>query len=90
MRQRKRSRSEVQRRAGDSTLRKVTANAAGIDVGSKEHWVAVPADRSSLRARCFGAFTEDLHALAQWLKQCGIETVAMEATGVYWIPLYDV
>src|SRR5258708_34864090 len=65
-------------------------NAAGIDVGASEHYVAVPADRDEDPVRRFGAFTEDLHALAQWLLQCGVQTVAMESTGVYWIPLYQI
>jgi transposase len=65
-------------------------NAAGIDVGAREHYVAVPIDRDAQPVRHFGAFTKDLHSLAQWLKQCGIKTVAMESTGVYWIPLYQI
>ena len=65
----------------------INPNAAGIDVGASEHYVAVPQDRDEQPVRRFGAFTEDLHALAQWLLQCGVTTVAMESTGVYWIPL---
>lgn len=65
-------------------------DAAGIDIGSRSHWVAVPADRDQEAVREFGGFTGDLHHLADWLKRCGIKTVAMESTGVYWIPLYDV
>src|SRR6516225_6450238 len=65
-------------------------NAAGIDVGSKEHLVAVPADRDPQPVRTFQAFTPDLHELAAWLKRCGIETVALESTGIYWISLYEV
>src|SRR5829696_7368838 len=65
------------------------ANAAGIDIGSRSHWVAVPADRDVPTVREFGSFTEDLKKLADWLKSCGIETVAMESTGVYWIPLFE-
>lgn len=63
-------------------------NAAGIDIGDTEHWVAVPADRDKEPIKKFGTFTEDLLALAKWLKKCGIETVAMESTGVYWLQLY--
>ena len=63
-------------------------DAAGVDIGSKEHWVAVPEDRDEQPARRFGSFTEDLHAIAEWLKQCRITTIAMESTGVYWIPLF--
>ena len=70
-------------------LKRVNLNAAGIDIGSEEHWAAVPSGRDSegRDVRSFGAFTGDLCALADWLKQCGIETVAMESTGVYWIAL---
>ena len=64
-------------------------DAAGVDLGSREHWVAVPQDRAPQPVRCFGTFTPDLEALAQWLKECRISTVAMEATGVYWIPLFQ-
>jgi transposase len=68
----------------------INPNAAGIDVGSEEHWVAVPEDRDEQPVRSFGCFTADLHALADWLEQCGIETVAMESTSVYWIPLFQI
>lgn len=65
-------------------------NAAGIDISSKEHVVAVPDDRDKDNVRTFKGFTEDLHSLAAWLKQCCIETVAMESTGVYWYHLYTI
>ena len=65
-------------------------NAAGIDVGAPEHWVAVPEDRDEEPVRRFGAFTADLYALAAWLQQCQIETVVLESTGVYWITLFEV
>src|ERR1700731_4768367 len=68
----------------------VNPNAAGIDVGAKEHLVAVPSDRDPQPVRTFQAFTPDLHELAAWLKRCGIETVALESTGIYWISLYEV
>jgi transposase len=64
-------------------------NAAGIDIGSASHFVAVPPDRDDEPVREFPSFTEDLNKLADWLKVCGVDTVAMESTGVYWIPLYD-
>jgi transposase len=64
-------------------------NAAGIDVGSASHWVAVPADREEQAVREFKSFTEDLLRLADWLSTCGVDTVAMESTGVYWIPLFE-
>lgn len=68
----------------------VNPNAAGIDAGSEQHWVSVPEERSNQPVRAFGTFTEDLYALADWLIECGIKTVAVEATGVYWIPLLEV
>jgi len=65
-------------------------NAAGIDIGSSKHYVAVPADRDPEPVRSFESFTCDLYRLADWLQACRIETVAMESTGVYWIPLYQI
>jgi len=65
-------------------------NAAGIDVATEEMWVCVPAHRAVQNVRKFGAFTDDLYAIADWLSECGITSVAMESTGVYWIPLYQV
>lgn len=72
------------------TLATVQPNAAGIDVGSREIWVAVPPDRADETTRCFATFTPDLHRLADWLVACGVDTVAMESTGVYWIPLFEI
>ena len=68
----------------------INKNAAGIDIGSGEHWVCVPSDRAEQNVRSFGCFTPDLMALAEWLIECQVETVAMEATGVYWIPLFQI
>src|ERR1039457_2626953 len=65
-------------------------NAGGIDIGAREIFVAVPPDRDEHPVRVFSTFTEDLQQMAQWLVSCGITTVAMESTGVYWIPIYDV
>ena len=64
-------------------------NAAGIDIGSAAHFVAVPPERDDEPVREFASFTADLHRLADWLDACGVDTVAMESTGVYWIPLYE-
>lgn len=64
-------------------------NAAGIDIGSASHYVAVPPDRDDEAVREFPSFTADLEALADWLKACEVDTVAMESTGVYWIPLFE-
>ena len=72
------------------TLPQVNLNAAGIDVGAESHYVAVPDDRAEHPVREFGAYTVDLHRLSDWLAECGVETVALESTGVYWIPLYAV
>lgn len=63
---------------------------AGIDIGATEIYVAVRSDRDPEPVRSFATFTEDLHRLADWLKACGVLTVAMEATGVYWIPLFQI
>lgn len=63
-------------------------NAAGIDIGSTEHWVAVPEGRDPEKVKRFMAFTCDLHEIARWLKKCGITTVAMESTGIYWLNLF--
>lgn len=64
-------------------------NAAGIDIGAKSHFVAVPADRDELAVREFTSFTDDLVRLADWLQACEVDIVAMESTGVYWIALYE-
>lgn len=71
-------------------LERVNVNAAGVDCGSAMHYVAVPPDRDPEPVRCFKTFTEDLHRLADWLVVCGIKSVAMEATGVYWIPIFEI
>jgi len=71
-------------------LRQIHRNAAGIDVGSTEHYVAVPEDRSDTPVRVFGCTTPDLHAMARWLAECSIDKIAMESTGVYWIPVVQV
>ena len=73
-----------------SSLPQLNTNAAGIDVGGMAHFVAVPADRDDEPVREFGPFTTELYRLADWLHGCGIETVALESTGVYWIPLFQV
>ena len=71
-------------------LPQLNLNAAGIDVGATSHFVAVPADRAEPPVQEFEAFTADLYRLADWLTECGVETVVMESTGVYWIPLFGV
>lgn len=74
----------------DPGLEVVHPHAAGIDVGNSAHYVAVRPDRDPEPVRRFECFTADLHRLADWLKSCGVKTVAMQSTGVYWIPLYDI
>lgn len=68
----------------------VHPNAAGLDIGAREIWACVPTDRDAEWVRRFGTFTLDLHHLADWLAQCGVDTVAMESTGVYWIPVFEI
>ena len=89
MTQRERGQAQQRARQEQEILRKIHLNAAGIDIGSASHWVAVPDDRDDQPVREFTSFTHDLTALATWLEACGIDTVAMESTGVYWIPLYE-
>jgi hypothetical protein len=77
----------------DQTLEMINPNAAGIDVASEEMWVYVPEDRVNQpegHVRKFGAFTCDLYAIADWLQEYGVTSVAMESTDVCWIPLYHV
>lgn len=71
-------------------LDQINLNAAGLDIGAAEIWASVPEDRSEQPVQVFEHFTVDLHRLADWLAACGIDTVAMESTGVYWIPVYDI
>ena len=72
-----------------SGLSLMNPDAAGIDIGSAAHFVSVPLDRDDEPVREFASFTADLNSIADWLEQCGIKIVAMESTGVYWIPLYE-
>lgn len=77
-------------KTGNAVLPVMRPDAAGIDIGATEIFVAVPTDRAAQNVRSFPTFTQDLYALAEWLKQCDIQTVAMESTGVYWIPLFQI
>jgi transposase len=74
----------------DLSLEVVHPDAAGIDIGNESHYVAVPPTRDSQPVRRFGCTTVELKAMADWLKQCRIRTVAMQSTGVYWIAVYDI
>ncbi len=75
--------------ASTAALNVINPDAAGIDVHSNMHMVCVPADRDANPVRQFGANTADLHEIAAWLKKCRVRTVALESTGVYWIPLFE-
>jgi transposase len=72
-----------------NVLEQIHLDAAGIDIGAEEVWVAIPPGRDTESVRVFPTFTADLRRLAEWLKVCQIKTIAMEATGVYWVPLYE-
>ena len=88
----RKQRRELQRKiqSEDLTLEVVHPDAAGIDIGNEVHYVAVPSNRSSEPVRCFGCTTAQLKSMADWLKQCGIRTIAMQSTGVYWIAVFDI
>lgn len=73
-----------------SAMPAVHPNAAGIDVGSQFHLVAVGADKSSEPIRSFQSFTTGLHEMAKWLQSCGVTSIAMESTGIYWIPAFEI
>jgi transposase len=72
------------------SLKQINLNAAGLDVGDREIYVCVPEVRSEKSVRVFPTFTADLNALADWLQSCQVTTVAMESTGVYWIPIFQI
>ena len=78
------------RLGGVSSAHAIDPNAAGIDIGATEIYIAVPVDRDPHPVRRFSTFTEDLLAAADWLEHCRVATVAMESTGVYWIPLFQI
>jgi transposase len=88
----RRQRRETMRKiqSEDLSLEVVHPDAAGIDIGNESHYVAVPPSRDSQPVRPFGCTTGELKTMANWLKQCGIRTIAMQSTGVYWIAVYDI
>jgi transposase len=86
----KTKRRQSTRRSAINSLPTINPNAAGADIGAREIVVCVPADRSDEPVRTFATFTEDLHKLADWLVECRITTIAMESTGMYWIPLHQI
>src|ERR1700745_719087 len=73
----------------DRTMPMIHPNAAAIDIGATMHMAAVRADRTPEPIRSFGTFTTDLHRLVDWFTECGVETVVMESTSVYWIPIFE-
>ena len=81
---------QSQKVLAQSVWEPVNAHAAGVDIGSREHWACVPEQAAQPNVRKFGTFTADLEAMAQWFLDCGITSVAMEATGVYWIALFQI
>lgn len=81
---------KVRRAKANVAMPTVNPHAAGMDIGAKEIYVAVPADSDPDPVRSFTTFTDDLRAIADWLKACGVKTVAMESTGVYWIPVFQI
>jgi len=74
----------------DAGWEPVNSHAAGVDIGSREHWACVPREADERPVRKFGTFTGDLEAMAEWFKECGVTSIAMEATGVYWIALFQI
>jgi transposase len=72
------------------SLSQINLDAAGLDIGAAEIWACVPEDRDEVPVRRLDTFTADLHALADWLSDCGVTTVAMESTGIYWMPIYEI
>ncbi len=86
----KKSSQKKSQKGSQSELKIKFTHAAGIDLGSREHWVCVPAEATQSNIRCFGCTTPELLALANWLTECGVTSVAMESTGVEWIPLFQI
>jgi transposase len=83
------ARSRAVKRDPTEGLQVANPNAAAIDIGCAEHWVSVPPGRVEVATQCFGCSTAELNRLADWLEECGVDTVVMEATGNYWVVLYD-
>jgi hypothetical protein len=84
------TKSEPEKKVNWESMALINSDAAGLDIGASEIYAAVPSDRDERPVRPFGTFTPDLESLADWLVACGIKTVAMESTGVYWIPIYEI
>lgn len=73
-----------------ASLQQINLQAAGMDIGAEEIWVCVPESVTADNIHCFGTFTTELQQLATWLEECAVTTVAMESTGIYWIPIYEI
>lgn len=84
------TRSKPKARKASRLMPVINSDVAGIDIGATEIYVAVPPERADEPVHCFSSFTEDLHAIAEWLAGCGVKSVAMESTGVYWIALFQI
>ena len=87
---RKKQSRKKEQKSQESQLTIINPHTAGIDLGSREHWVCVPPSATELNIRCFGCTTPELLVLADWLSDCGVTSVAMESTGVEWIPLFQI
>ena len=90
MNRKRRKKAGTEQQDWSLNLEIVHPNAAGIDIGNEFHYVAVPPGRDPSAVRHFACFTEDLHRLTDWLKSLGIDTVAMQSTGVYWLPVFEI
>ena len=77
-------------RADGKAVEIIHPEAAGIDVGGSEHWVAISPERDTEPVRRFGCFTSDLREMAHWLLEKGVRSVAMQSTGVYWMPVFEI
>ena len=86
----KKEQSAVSAKVDWKALEVVHADAAGIDIGGKEHWVAISPDRDEQPVRCYPCFTADLERMADWLAERGVKSVAMQSTGVYWMPVFEI
>ena len=83
-------RKSVRPKVDWKALEVIEPDAAGIDVGGQEHWVAISPERDAEPVRSFGCFTADIHQMADWLVEKGVRSVAMQSTGVYWMPVLEI
>ena len=85
----KSTKGSAQKKVDWKALEVVHPDAAGIDIGGSEHWVAISPERDEQPVRCFECYTADLEEMADWLVERGVRSVAMQSTGVYWIPVFE-